>query len=343
MKLADVDLGKMLEFEPGSGRFLLFRQEALLSLRKLLIDQLGDSLSRSILAQFGYQGGYGDHHSLSRNLEWDTELDRFLAGPVMHSWEGIGRAEATFFEYDRERQHFNLRGTWTNSYEAENHLQLYGRSEHMECHTLTGYASGWSSAFMGIPIVVIETSCVARGDARCNFHGQPAPAWGPEADRWKQAFASTDHSLSRELERQLATIQQQAAEIRALSTPVLEVWDDIVVLPIVGTMNHALSANLMATVLEAIASRRAHCVILDVTGVELVDTGTVETLINVARAAALLGARCILTGIGPTIARALSTLSIDLGELVTLRSLKEGLKFAMGVLHDRAASPRAPR
>jgi anti-anti-sigma regulatory factor len=342
MKISDIDLRKMLTFEPETGRvllrderFLLFRQEAFLSLRQLLFDQLGEKLSRSILMQFGYRCGQGDYRSLSTNYAWDTEEDRMGAGPVMHTWEGIVRAEPTFLAYDRGRGHFHMKGMWKNSYEAELHLQLFGRAEAPVCHTLTGYASGWCSAFIGFPVVAIEPTCVGRGDEVCTFHIQPPGMWGPEAEPWMHALASTDYSLSKELERRIATIEQQAAAIRALSTPILEVWDGILVLPIIGRVDGVRSADLMDTALAAISGRGARCVILDVTGVESVDAGTVQRLVQVARAATLLGARCVLTGVRPGVAQALVALGVDLSGLVTLRSLKEGLRYGVRLLQER--------
>ncbi|MCC6556566.1 MAG: XylR N-terminal domain-containing protein [Polyangiaceae bacterium] len=348
MRVSDIDLSTMLSFEPEAGRvllrgerYLLFRQEAFLALRKLLFEQLGEPLSRSILTQFGYRCGQGDYLSLTTHFAWDTEDDRIAAGPVMHTWEGLVRADPTFLEHDRRRGHFHMKGTWRNSYEAELHMKLFGRAEAPVCHTLTGYASGWATAFIGFPVVAIEPSCAARGDETCTFHIQPLNAWGPEADPWKHALTSTSSSLSKELEQRLATIEQQAAAIRALSTPVLEVWDEILVLPIIGRVDAARSADLMVAALEAISGRKARCVILDVTGLEIVDSCTVQHLVQVAQATGLLGARCVLTGVRPDVARALVSLDADLSAIVTLRSLKEGLRYGMSLLQEHPG-PQGP-
>ncbi len=341
MKVTDLDLRKMLAFEPESGRlllgeerYLLFRQEAFAMLRKVLHAQLGSVLFRSILSQFGYRCGQGDYQALSQSYSWDSELDRMGAGPVMHTWEGIVRADPTFLEFDRERGHFHMKGTWKNSYEAEIHLREFGPSQHPVCHTLTGYASGWCSAFIGFDVIAIEPTCIAKGDPICTFHIQPPQAWGPEAARWKEALSNTDYSLSKELEIKIATIEEQARAIRELATPVIEVWDDILALPIIGRLDAARGAELLDNTLAEISRRQARCLIVDVTGVDHVDTHTAGQILKVARAAELLGTRCVLSGIRSQVAHTLVGLGVNLGGLKTLRTLKDGIRDCIRYLAE---------
>ena len=138
-----------------------------------------------------------------------------------------------------------------------------------------------------------------------------------------------------ELEDKLLTIAQQADAIRELTTPVLEIWDDVLVLPIVGVVDTRRSVEIMTDLLEAIAERKARCVIIDVTGVEIVDTGTADYLLKVVRAATLLGTRCVLTGLSPAVAQTLTMIGADLGEVRTLRNLKAGLIDALRFLKKK--------
>ena len=344
MKVSDLDLRKLLVFDPAEGRlllgkerYLLFRQEAFATLRKVLQAQLGPALLRSILSQFGYRCGQGDYQALSKGHDWDTDLDRMGAGPVMHTWEGIVRADPTFLEFDPARGHFHMKGTWKNSYEAEIHLREFGPSETAVCHTLTGYATGWCSAFIGFDVVAIEPTCIAKGDSICTFHIQPTAAWGAEAEPWKEALRGTDYSLSKELERKIATIEEQSRAIRELATPVIEVWDDILALPIVGRIDSSRGAELLESTLGAITSRQARCIILDVTGVDTVDTFTASQILSVARAAELLGAHCVLTGVRSQIAHTLVSLGIDLSSVRTLRTLKDGIRHCIRYLAQQHA------
>ncbi|MGZ3421532.1 MAG: STAS domain-containing protein [Polyangiales bacterium] len=141
----------------------------------------------------------------------------------------------------------------------------------------------------------------------------------------------------RELEAKLLTIEQQAAAIRELTTPVMEIWDDVLVLPIVGVVDTRRSMDIMNNVLEKIVERQSKCVIIDVTGVEMVDTKTADYLLKVFRAANLLGTRCVLTGLSPAVAQTLVEIGADLTEIRTLRNLKAGLLDCLRFLKGQAA------
>jgi anti-anti-sigma regulatory factor len=345
MKATDLNLAESLKFKPDEGklllgddRMLIFRQEAFLMLRRLLHDQLGDKLTRALLAQFGYRCGYGDYQSLNHMYKWDTEIDQMSSGPVMHTWEGIVLAEPTKLEYDRGTGDFHMTGTWKNSYEAEIYLKEFGVSESPVCHTQAGYAAGWSSAFFGRDLIAVETMCEAAGDDHCAFEIRPPHQWGPEADPWKDALSATDTSIARELEEKLNIINQQQEAIRELSTPIMEVWDDVLVLPVVGVVDTRRSMEIMNTLLEKIVNSQSRCIIIDITGVEIVDTKTADYLLKVVSAAQLLGARCVLTGINPAVAQTLVEIGADLSQVKTLRSLKEGLTDSIRFLRYERTS-----
>lgn len=140
-----------------------------------------------------------------------------------------------------------------------------------------------------------------------------------------------------ELDEKLATIDLQKSAIRALMIPVLEVDDGIVALPIVGVVDSTRAADLTTTLLTCIATRGVRCVILDLTGVELIDTSTADHLLKVERAASLMGARCVLTGIGPEIAQTMVALGVDLTQLRTLRTMKEGLRESRSFISARSS------
>jgi len=126
--------------------------------------------------------------------------------------------------------------------------------------------------------------------------------------------------------------RQRESTIRELSTPVMEVWDDVLVLPVVGVVDTMRSMEIMNTLLERIVAVQARCVIIDITGVEVVDTKTADYLLRVSRAANLLGTRCVLTGLSPAVAQTLVEIGADLTEVRTLRNLKAGLKDCLKFL-----------
>ena len=342
MKVTDIDLQKMLRFDPGSGRILLgedrmliFRQDALASLRQLLGDQLGDRRTRAILSQFGHRCGSGDYDTLSRAYDWETEMDRMSAGPALHTWEGIVHVEPTFLEYDRGTGHFHMRGIWRNSYEAEIHRDLHGLADAPVCHTLTGYASGWCSAFFGKPTVAIETKCAGMGAERCEFEIRPPERWDERARPWIEALEHTEYSLSQELQRKIDVIEKQAHAISRLSTPIMEIWRGVLVLPIIGVADSRRWSEITDNLLLRIIASQSLCVIIDVTGVDTVDTGTADALVGVVRAASLLGTRCVLTGLSPVVSRTLVEIGADLDEIRTRRNLEDGLKDCLRFLESR--------
>jgi rsbT co-antagonist protein RsbR len=129
-----------------------------------------------------------------------------------------------------------------------------------------------------------------------------------------------------DLEEKLATIEKQRVAIRELSTPILEVWDGVLCLPVVGIMDTMRSADMTTELLQAIVDKKTRCTIIDITGIDVMDTRTVDHFMRMARAVRLLGAKCVLTGINPHIAQTVVNMGIDLTNIVTHRTLHEALQ-----------------
>lgn len=127
----------------------------------------------------------------------------------------------------------------------------------------------------------------------------------------------------------LRLIAQQEDAIRALAAPIIEVWEGVLTLPLIGVVDSQRAADTMGRLLEAILQKKARYTIIDLTGVELIDTATAEHLLRLVLAAELLGARCIITGIRPTIAQTMVSIGIDLSRLTTLASLRDGLMYCI--------------
>jgi rsbT co-antagonist protein RsbR len=138
------------------------------------------------------------------------------------------------------------------------------------------------------------------------------------------------NDYQRELEDKLAIIDQQRAAIRELSTPIMEVWEGILCLPVVGIMDSSRSADMTDALLRAVVSTRARCTIIDITGIEVMDTSTADHFLRMAKAVQLLGAACVLTGLNPQIAQTLVHMGVELGGLVTHRSLRDALQHFVG-------------
>ncbi|UQA55401.1 STAS domain-containing protein [Polyangium aurulentum] len=148
-----------------------------------------------------------------------------------------------------------------------------------------------------------------------------------------------DGLTRRELEGRLAAERERSDAmerlrhaVQELSTPILEVWDDVLAMPVIGVVDSARSAAIMDRLLETVSEKRARFVIIDITGVDIVDSATADRLIKIVNAVELLGTRCVLTGIRPAVAQTLVHLGVDLGPLVTLRNLKHALRICLHTL-----------
>jgi rsbT co-antagonist protein RsbR len=147
----------------------------------------------------------------------------------------------------------------------------------------------------------------------------------------------------RELDERLATIEQQRSAIRSLSTPVIEVWRGVLCLPVVGVMDTQRSAEMTSALLTTIVEKGARYAIIDITGIEVMDTRTVDHFIRMAKAIRLLGAECALTGLNPHIAQTVVHMGLDLSDIVTHRSLRDALfRYVTGSSTTTNAAPRPP-
>ncbi|WP_434421976.1 STAS domain-containing protein [Nannocystis pusilla] len=135
--------------------------------------------------------------------------------------------------------------------------------------------------------------------------------------------------LEHEMRSKLELIERQQEVIRVLATPIIEVWDGVLTMPIVGLIDTARTAEIMDSLLQAVTQTRARYAILDLTGVEVVDTGTASHLIKMIQAIRLLGAEGILTGIHPTIAQTIVALGVDLSHVAVYAKLRDALKHTL--------------
>ena len=125
----------------------------------------------------------------------------------------------------------------------------------------------------------------------------------------------------------------QRAHISELSSPVVEIWDGVLLLPVVGTLDDARATQMSGALLKAVRSKNAQAVIIDITGCTVVDTYTAAHLINTVRSVRLLGAWAVVTGVGAGVAADLVKLGVDLQEIHTRRRLADGLRLAFGLLN----------
>lgn len=127
-------------------------------------------------------------------------------------------------------------------------------------------------------------------------------------------------------------ILRQTDEISEISTPVIHVWDGILALPIIGTLDSARTQVVMENLLQEIVDTGSSIAILDISGVPAVDSLVAQHLIKAVSATRLMGAECIISGIRPEIAQTIVHLGIDLSNIITKATLASALKFAFGTM-----------
>ncbi|HSR97782.1 MAG TPA: STAS domain-containing protein [Kofleriaceae bacterium] len=124
-------------------------------------------------------------------------------------------------------------------------------------------------------------------------------------------------------------IRRQGEEMLELSTPVIQLWDGILALPIIGTLDSSRTQIVMEALLQQVVATRSPVAILDITGVPTVDTLTAQHLLKAVAATRLMGAECIISGIRPQIAQTIVHLGVNLGDVVTKASLADAFKIAL--------------
>jgi rsbT co-antagonist protein RsbR len=132
-------------------------------------------------------------------------------------------------------------------------------------------------------------------------------------------------------------IERLRLAIEDLSTPILELWESVLALPVIGVVDSKRSAEMTERLLAEVVNRQARFVIVDLTGVELIDTKTADHFVKMVRAVELVGASCMVSGIRPAVAQTLVELGVEFGALKTLGNLRHALAEAIRQLTEAGA------
>jgi rsbT co-antagonist protein RsbR len=150
----------------------------------------------------------------------------------------------------------------------------------------------------------------------------------------------TEHiQAEEELKAYQERLKDAMAKLRVsyeeLSTPVVQIWDQVLAIPLIGILDTHRAKNVMEVLLTRIVETRAQVIVLDVTGVATMDTQVTNHLLQTASSCELLGAECVITGIKPEVAQAMIHIGVDLTRLNTKRDLQDGLRYALAKIgHD---------
>lgn len=134
-------------------------------------------------------------------------------------------------------------------------------------------------------------------------------------------------------------IREQQESMLELSTPVVELWDGILAIPLIGALDSNRTQVVMESLLEKIVQTESDIAIIDITGVPTVDTMVAQHLLKTVTAARLMGAQCIISGIRPQIAATIVHLGVELGDVITKASLADAFRLALREQGVRLAAP----
>jgi anti-anti-sigma regulatory factor len=199
-------------------------------------------------------------------------------------------------------------------------------------------AEGVNNA-IGVPLMIGEkiVGVLIAGYRKGNRPGEQQIRFS-EAIAAQAAVAIENARLFSELAAANARLRQadqmKTEMIAELSTPVIPIWEGVLLAPIIGTLTSDRAARMTDALLEKTAGGGADVVILDITGVRTIDTEAAQHLRNTAAAVRVLGARCVITGIRAPVAQTLVHLGITLGDIDTRRKLADALHFAISVIED---------
>ncbi|MCK9515426.1 MAG: sigma 54-interacting transcriptional regulator [Ottowia sp.] len=213
---SDSDLRRKIQFSSVDGRIWLAGQRMLLmhtaslaTLRRELVQSIGPVATRRLMLRAGFAAGEHDA-ALAHALRPEASAaDRFSVGPQLHMLEGAVQVTPEALDIDLATGRFHGVFRWDHSWEVEAHLRDFGPQTEPVCWTLLGYASGYTSAFMGRMILYKEMACVACGTEHCRIEGKPQVDW-PDGDK-----------LARDYTREnLAASEHPAQERRSWPEPV---------------------------------------------------------------------------------------------------------------------------
>jgi DNA-binding NtrC family response regulator len=192
---SDADLRRLVHFSAGDGRIWLAGQRMVLvhaaalgNLRRELMQTIGREQGRRVLMRAGYASGERDAALARQVRSGATTFDMFAVGPQLHMLEGAVQVTPETCEIDVAGGHFHGVFRWDHSWEVETHVRDFGPQDDPVCWMLQGYASGYTSAFMGRPVLYKELICCACGAPNCRIEGRPLADW-PDGDAMARDYA----------------------------------------------------------------------------------------------------------------------------------------------------------
>lgn len=282
------------------------------TLLQAVLDSPGDLVIFALDREYRYVA-FNESHRATIQMIWGVEiqLGMDMLAEVIRREDDRAKAKALF---DRA-----LGGERIVSYEA------YG-DDHLVRKT-------FESAFSPMRDkqgTVIGVSCVVRDVSQ-------AQRTEYEREQLRSEMVQRNEELLQSSQENAQLVERLRIAVSELTTPVLEVWDSVLAMPIVGIVDTERGEQMTTRLLDAIERHRARFVIIDLTGVGNLDTSTANRFFQLARAAKLLGSEAIIAGIQSAVAQTLVALGVDLSGLQSTRNLKQALELCISRLRDSGA------
>ncbi len=287
-------------------------------------------------------------------LKYPTIEEGFAAAGRLSAMSGHGYWELVSLDREKKEARFRAKHSWEGVYQKA--LGVCWGSQ-----SLSGRFAGYSRKIFGCNVWTEQTAFIAQGAEWDEFIVRESTTTvGSRLDelissdkatradldaalgRLKEEIEERKHAeaaLKQEIQEReaaqqsllekLEIIRSQEEAIRSLSTPILQLWEGIVVLPVIGLVDSMRAAQMLEDLLGTIVRTKARYAILDLTGVEVMDTRAADHLLKVVRASALVGARCLVSGISPNMAQTVVSLGEDLDGLMSFSTLEAALRYAL--------------
>ena len=215
-------------------------------LRKDLVKTLGLERAKGFLLRYSHDCGVNDAKYFEENFSWESDIEILEAGYKINDVKGYAKFIPIEIRSDQKKGEFYFEGRWYYSYEAEQHIRHFGLHTEPVCHTLSGYASGYSSQYLGKKVIFKEIECIGKGDPNCIFIGKPINEWEDEIKDILPLYE--EENLSEELDRAYKRIEKQ----KKILSDVLDINEKLSKILIKGgdifTVLKELSQNLSSTV-----------------------------------------------------------------------------------------------
>ncbi|MDF1566362.1 MAG: sigma-54-dependent Fis family transcriptional regulator [Deltaproteobacteria bacterium] len=231
MRVEDLNHQELLELDPDGGTIRFAGQRALLLdavamglHRKYLVENFGLTAARAVLTQFGFAHGWRMAEAMKRGIKWSSDDEWRRAGPHLYALEGLFCAQPGIDDPLGTKGAVLLA-----SYEAEQHLLHFGRSDSAVCWTICGLLSGYGSQAAGEEIYVLEERCLGQGHAACHILGRTREEWG---DEHAEALAFFDgarlaETLDISLSRVTETLRAAETKLRSHRRALVSVGRDV--------------------------------------------------------------------------------------------------------------------